>query len=135
MVEQTNGSLDIVFHALSDRTRRGMLARLRDGALSVGDLAAPYAMSFAGAAKHVKVLERAGLVRREVRGRTHLCRLEAARLAEAQAWLNHYERFWTRGLDSLETLLRAEDAKATQNAATKPSSPTPSRKQERNGDV
>lgn len=135
MVEQKNASLDIVFHALSDRTRRGMLARLRDGALSVGDLAAPYAMSFAGAAKHVKVLERAGLVRREVRGRTHLCRLEAARLAEAQAWLNHYERFWTRGLDSLETLLRAEDAKATQNAAQKSSCPTPSRKQERNGDV
>lgn len=135
MVEQANSSLDIVFHALSDRTRRGMLARLRDGALSVGELAAPYAMSFAGAAKHVKVLERAGLVRREVRGRTHLCRLEATRLAEAQAWLNHYERFWTRGLDRLETLLKAEDAQARQTAPANSSRPTPSRNQERKGDV
>ncbi|MDN2566431.1 metalloregulator ArsR/SmtB family transcription factor [Aquibium sp. A9E412] len=134
MVEKERDALDIVFHALSDRTRRGMLARLCDGALSIGDLAAPYAMSFAGAAKHVKVLERAGLVRREVRGRTHLCRLEAARLAEAQAWLEHYERFWSRRLDRLETLLAAEDAPAAAQRDT-PARSAPSRNRERTDDV
>jgi DNA-binding transcriptional ArsR family regulator len=72
-------------------------------------------MSFAGASKHVRVLENAGLVTRTIRGRTHLCRLEAARLAEADAWLRRYERFWSEKLDKLEALLRAEDkAKAKQ---------------------
>jgi DNA-binding transcriptional ArsR family regulator len=66
-------------------------------------------MSFAGASKHVRVLENAGLVTRTIRGRTHLCRLEAARLAEADAWLRRYQRFWSAKLDTLESLLRAED--------------------------
>lgn len=110
MVEQEPARLDAVFHALSDATRRAMLRRLADGERSVGELAAPFAMSLAGASKHVKVLETAGLVHRQVRGRTHLCRLDPARLAEAQAWLRHYERFWTGRLDALDALLRAEDA-------------------------
>lgn len=109
MVEQHSGALDAVFHALSDATRRAMLHELTRGERSIGELAAPFSMSFAGASKHVKVLERAGLVRRRVAGRTHYCRLEAARLAEAEAWLRHYERFWTRHLDQLEALLKAED--------------------------
>lgn len=87
-----------------------MLRDLSGGERSVSELAAPFAMSLAGASKHVRVLETAGLVRREIRGRTHFCRLEAARLAEAEAWLRHYERFWTTQLDALEALLRAEDA-------------------------
>lgn len=86
-----------------------MLSHLVRGELSVGELAAPFSMSLAGASKHIKVLENAGLVRRTVRGRTHRCRLEAARLAEAHRWLNRYERFWTARLDALETALRAED--------------------------
>ena len=114
MVEYEPARLDAVFHALSDATRRAMLRDLSQGERSVSELAAPFAMSLAGASKHVKVLESAGLVRREVRGRTHLCRLDAARLAEAEAWLRHYERFWTGRLDALDALLRAEDA---QNAA------------------
>lgn len=88
-----------------------MLRTLSAGERSVGELAAPFSMSLAGASKHVKVLEGAGLVRREIRGRTHLCRLDAARLAEAQAWLRYYERFWTGRLDALDALLRAEDEK------------------------
>lgn len=108
MVEQ-HARLDAVFHALSDRTRRGMLSTLASGEQSIGDLASPYAMSFAGASKHVKVLERAGLVRRRVAGRTHYCRLEAARMKEAQEWLSYYERFWTGSLDVLEALLRQDD--------------------------
>jgi DNA-binding transcriptional ArsR family regulator len=108
MVEQ-QAHLDAVFHALSDGTRRGMLRRLAGGERTVGELAAPFDMSFAGASKHVKVLEQAGLVRRRIAGRTHYCRLEASRMKDARDWINHYERFWTDRLDVLERLLRAED--------------------------
>jgi DNA-binding transcriptional ArsR family regulator len=102
MVEQQSAQLDAVFHALADPTRRGMLRSLADGELSIGDLAAPFRMSFAGASKHVKALERAGLVRRTVQGRQHFCALSADRLAEADEWLRYYERFWTDRLDALE---------------------------------
>ena len=100
--------LDTVFHALGDATRRRMLRELADGELTVGRLAEPYAMSLAAASKHIKTLESAGLIRREVRGRTHVCRLEPGPLASADAWLRHYERFWTDRLDRLEQLLREE---------------------------
>lgn len=86
-----------------------MLGQLAERERTIGELATPFHMSFAGASKHVRVLENAGLVKRTVRGRTHLCRLEAARLAEADAWLRRYERFWSDNLDRLEALLRAED--------------------------
>ena len=101
--------LDAVFHALADPTRRAMLGHLATRELTVGELATPFRMSFAGASKHVRVLESAGLVRRTIRGRTHLCHLEAARLAEANAWLRRYERFWNARLDALEALLLEED--------------------------
>jgi len=114
MVEYDSPQLDIVFRALADATRRGMLARLALGEKSIGELAEPFAMSFAGASKHVKVLEDAGLVRREVRGRTHLCRLEAGPMASADQWLRDYERFWTGRLDALETLLRDDDFRKAQ---------------------
>ncbi|WFU20572.1 metalloregulator ArsR/SmtB family transcription factor [Bradyrhizobium sp. CB3481] len=114
MVEYST-HLDAVFHALSDPTRRAMLGRLAERERTIGELATPFEMSFAGASKHVRVLENAGLVTRTIRGRTHLCRLEAARLADADAWLRRYERFWSEKLDQLEALLRAEDeAKAKQ---------------------
>lgn len=119
MVEQQSATLDAVFHALSDATRRSMLRELADGERSIGALAAPFSMSFAGASKHVKVLERAGLVRRRVVGRTHYCRLEGARLAEAQAWLRYYERFWNSRLDVLEALLRAQDGHAEAEDGTR----------------
>ena len=102
--------LDAVFHALADPTRRAMLRRLADEEVSVGDLAAPFEMSLAAASKHIKALERAGLVGRTVRGRTHLCHLEPGPLASAHQWLNYYERYWTDRLDRLEQLLREEDA-------------------------
>lgn len=109
MVEQYDARLDTVFHALGDLTRRQMLATLAGGERTVGELARPYSMSLAAASKHIKTLEHAGLVRREVRGRTHVCTLEAGPLAEAQAWLNHYQRFWTERLDVLEGILREQD--------------------------
>ena len=101
--------LDAVFHALSDPTRRSMLAHLSEKERTISELATPFRMSLAGASKHVKVLETAGLVTRVVQGRIHMCRLRAARLAQADAWLKHYERYWTENLDTLESLLRAED--------------------------
>jgi DNA-binding transcriptional ArsR family regulator len=103
--------LDAVFHALGDATRRRMLHDLADGQRSVGELAAPFEMSLAAASKHIKALEKAGLVRREVRGRTHICRLEPRPLEDAHEWIAFYEQFWSRRLDVLEGLLRTDDAK------------------------
>src|SRR5438045_9279915 len=86
MVEYST-HLDAVFRALADPTRRAMLGHLAERELTIGELATPFHMSFAGASKHVRVLENAGLVKRTISGRTHLCRLEAARLEEADAGL------------------------------------------------
>jgi DNA-binding transcriptional ArsR family regulator len=119
MVEHDPSALDEVFHALSDPTRRAMLRRLSAREHTVGELAEPFAMSLAAASKHVKTLERARLVRRTVRGRTHVCGLNPTPLAEANAWLRFYERFWTRRLDTLEALLRAEDAATPKNTERK----------------
>ena len=110
MVELQTPQLDAIFHALGDATRRQMLRDLAQGARTVGQLAAPFAISLAAASKHIKVLEHAGLLRREVRGRTHLCRLTPDPLASAYQWLRFYERFWTDRLEVLERLLRTEDA-------------------------
>jgi DNA-binding transcriptional ArsR family regulator len=111
MVEQHSERLDAVFHALADPTRRGMLRSLAGGELSIGELAAPLRMSFAGASKHVKSLERAGLVRRTVQGRQHLCRLYAGRLADADEWLRFYRRFWSDRLDALERELHKPETR------------------------
>lgn len=100
--------LDATFQALADPTRRGMLASLALGEKSVGELAEPYAMSFAGAAKHVGVLERAGLVERRRAGRQILCRLRAEPLKEADTWLSQWQRFWTERLDALETIIKED---------------------------
>ena len=110
MVELQAPPLNTVFHALGDATRRQMLRDLTSGERTVGQLAQPFAISLAAASKHIKALENAGLIRREVRGRTHLCRLEPGPLANAHQWLGFYERFWTDRLDVLERLLRQEDA-------------------------
>lgn len=96
-----------MFHALSHETRRDMLRRLAEGDLTVGQLAAPLTISLAAASKHVLVLERAGLVRRTVAGRTHVCRLVADPLAAAAAWLDDYETYWNQRFDALEDALLA----------------------------
>jgi DNA-binding transcriptional ArsR family regulator len=102
--------MDAVFHALGDATRRQMLADLARGERTVSQLAEPFAMSLAAASKHIKTLENAGLIRRQVLGRTHMCRLEPGPLASAHKWLGFYEHFWTDRLDILERLLREDDA-------------------------
>src|SRR5215218_1881770 len=110
MVESQMHQLDGVFHALGDATRRRMLRELAEGERTVGQLAEPYAMSLAAASKHIKALETAGLIRREVKGRTHVCRLEPGPLASAHEWLSYYEGFWTVSLDRLEQRHLEEDA-------------------------
>ena len=110
MIELETPQLDAVFHALGDTTRRRMLRELSDGERTVGQLAQPFSISLAAASKHIKALENAGLIRREVRGRTHLCRLEPGPLASAHQWLTYYERYWRDRLDRLEQLLLEEDA-------------------------
>jgi DNA-binding transcriptional ArsR family regulator len=111
MVEYSTpiSGLDEIFRALADPTRRAMLASLREGERSVGELAAPHRISLAAASKHIKTLERAGLVKRTIIGRTHRCALDHAPLADADAWLRRYSAFWTERLDALESLLRADD--------------------------
>lgn len=111
MVELNTPQLDSVFHALADATRRQMLHELASGERTVSQLAEPFAMSLAAASKHIKALESAGLIHREVRGRTHVCRLAPGPLASAHEWLRFYERFWTDRLDVLDRLLREEDAR------------------------
>ena len=103
MVEEAQ--MNEVFHALAHDARRAMLGRLASSELTVGQLAEPFAMSLESASKHIRVLERAGLVRRRVEGRRHICRLSPAALASAYSWLRFYERFWSARLDSLEELL------------------------------
>jgi DNA-binding transcriptional ArsR family regulator len=109
MVELDSPQLGPVFHALSDSTRRRMLLELASGERTVGQLAQPFAISLAAASKHIKVLESAGLIQREVRGRAHMCRLDPGPLESAYEWLSFYERFWTARLDVLDRLLREED--------------------------
>ena len=120
MVELQTPQMNSVFHALGDATRRKMLRDLVRGERTVSELAEPFAMSLAAASKHIRVLEHAGLIRREVRGRTHICRLDPGPLAGAHEWLGFYERFWTSRLDELERLLLREDAAKSKIRKSKP---------------
>ena len=100
--------LDVTFRALADPTRRGMLASLALGDKSVGELGAPFHMTFAGAAKHVKVLESAGLIARRRAGRRRICTLKPEPLKEAEDWLRQWEKFWSVRLDRLQALVEAD---------------------------
>lgn len=128
MVDLHTSQIDNVFHALSDATRRRMLRELASGERTVSQLAEPHEMSLAAASKHIKVLENAGLIRREVNGRTHICRLEPGPLASAHEWLGFYERFWTSRLDALERLLRDDDARNAAGQVKQTSSGKPKAK-------
>jgi DNA-binding transcriptional ArsR family regulator len=103
MVNYSSAPLDSTFAALSDATRRGILAR--QGEISVSDLAAPYQMSLPAVSKHLRVLEHAGLVSRQKDGRVHRCRLRAEPMKDAAAWIEYYRQFWEAQLDSLARYL------------------------------
>jgi DNA-binding transcriptional ArsR family regulator len=114
MVENSK-TLSDVFHALASDARRNMLDQLAEAELSISQLAAPLTMSLAGASKHVQVLEHAGLIKRTVDGRLHICRLETAPLAAAFAWLAYYQQFWNKRLDSLESLFQTGPVPETED--------------------
>jgi DNA-binding transcriptional ArsR family regulator len=106
--------LSTTFAALADPTRRAILKRLSTGERSVTELAAPFRMTLPAVTKHLKVLERAGLVRRSRRAQWRPCRLEAAPLKEAAEWVTQYRRFWEQRLDWLEDYLREVQAEEEQ---------------------
>lgn len=101
-MSSTSSDLDLVFHALSDPTRRAILMNLSDADLTISEIAEPFDMSLPGVSKHIRVMERAGLISRRVDGRTHTCRLERSPLMDAREWITFYTRFWNEKLDNLE---------------------------------
>lgn len=105
MVNYKESTLDNVFSALADPTRRAILARLAKGKVTVKELAEPYDMSLPAISKHLKVLERAGLLKREIDGRIHRCQLSAKPLGAAADWISYYQTFWETRLDSLAQYL------------------------------
>ncbi len=109
MVEY-HGHLSDVYAALGSDLRRAIIDRLARGEARVTDVAAPFDVSLAAVSKHVLVLERAGLIRRRVDGRTHWLALEPAALAEAEAWIGRTRSFWSERLDALDALLRRDPA-------------------------
>jgi DNA-binding transcriptional ArsR family regulator len=103
MVEHSRSAeLDRVFSALADPTRRAILRRLTEHPATINEIAKPFRVSLNAVSKHVMRLERAGMLRREIKGRQHYCWVEPAPLREANQWLEHYRQFWEQRLDSLE---------------------------------
>jgi len=109
MVNPSAPALDSTFAALADPTRRAILARLAESECTVGELAEPFDMSLPAVSKHLRVLERAGLMERRRAGRTFRCALAPAPLASAADWLSGYRKFWTGQFDSLERHLQRKD--------------------------
>lgn len=122
MVNYSSPALDRVFHALAHPARRAMLGSLALGERNLTELAAPLRMSFPAASKHVRVLEKARLVRRRIVGRTHLCRIEGKPLGEANGWLEQYRRFWEASFSRLDGLL--EELKAAEKRPKKGGRPS-----------
>lgn len=110
-MELSDAEVDRIFHALADATRRDIVRRTLTGEGSVSELAADYAMSFAAVQKHVAVLEGAGLVTKETRGRTRLVRADPERIAKARDLLDAYTELWRGRIDRLDALLAEDDEK------------------------
>jgi DNA-binding transcriptional ArsR family regulator len=111
MVNHDSERLDVLFGALSDPTRRAILASLAQGEASVSELARPHPMSLPAILKHMRALERAGLVSQRKSGRVRRCRLVATPLKEASDWLSQYRLFWEGQLDALDRYLAAQRAR------------------------
>lgn len=109
MVEQNNPNLDLVFHALADSTRRALLHTIAQKQRSVGELAAPYAMSLAAVSKHLDVLERASLIRRERQGKSRIVSLHPRPLEAANEWLAFFNLYWSDGLDRLQATFEKKE--------------------------
>jgi DNA-binding transcriptional ArsR family regulator len=115
----TTQTLDRTFAALADPTRRAILARLADGEATVGELAAPFEMTMPAVSKHLKVLERAGLIERGREAQWRPCRIEPRALKEVDDWLERYRRFWEQSFDRLDDYLRELQAKPKKRARRK----------------
>ncbi len=111
MVKCSSNQLDRTFAALADPTRRSLLEHLSHGDRCVTDLAKPHSMSLPAVSKHLRILEKAGLVRRKRHGRVHSLKLEAAPMQEAKQWIEEYRRFWEGSLDRLDEYLKQLQAK------------------------
>lgn len=111
MGEYRNERMDTILGAVADSTRRAILARLAIADARVTEVASDFPISLNSVSKHVRMLERAGLVRRSVRGRDHVLSLNAAPLAEAAAWIAHYQRFWEDRLEALEKFVKRKPAR------------------------
>ena len=118
MLEQSD-QLDRAFHALADRTRRGILAQLSHGQASVSELAQSYASTLAAVHQHVQVLEACGLIVTEKAGRTRLCRLDTAAMARVERWLSEHRQSWEGHFDRLGALLEQAQAQARDQPAVK----------------
>ena len=105
-------NIDTTFNALSDKTRRAILERLKSGDAKLSEVAEPFEMSQTAVSKHVKILSDAGLLMVEKRGRTRFCSLNAAPLKEANDWLEDYQKFWLQQFDNLATFLIEEEKKS-----------------------
>src|SRR6266478_2054038 len=112
-LSEGKGQLDLIFRALGDRTRRALLARLADKPAMVTELAQPFAMSLPAVSRHIRVLEKAGLVARTVDGRVHHCSLSATPLKDVELWLRQYRRFWEGTLESLARYVEDGSEKQT----------------------
>ena len=115
MVKYSDSNLDVIFAALSDKTRREILSTLTGRPISVSEIASPFDMSLPAISKHLSVLEKAGLIIREKSGRVHYCRLIAGPMSEASDWLEFYRAFWTNQLDNLEEYLNSKKKKGATN--------------------
>ncbi len=111
IVEKYEAQLDLVFAALSDRTRRSILEQVRDKDCTVMELAKEFQMSLPAVSKHLKVLDRSGLLRRTKEGRFVICKFDPTTMQDALKWIERQHRFWNDGLDALETYLDANHEK------------------------
>ena len=111
MGEYQQARLDGVFSALGDPTRRAILARLTSRDARITEIAADFPISLNSISKHIRMLERAGLLRRSVNGRDHVISLNAEPLSEAAAWIEHYRRFWEGRLAALEKFVTSKERK------------------------
>jgi DNA-binding transcriptional ArsR family regulator len=124
MVDHSRAELDLVFSAVADPIRRAILGTIANRPTTVSEIARPFPVSLNAISKHLRVLERSGLLRRQIIGREHYCALQAQPLRYATAWLEHYRQFWELRLDALEKFLirkqhsAAKEKKSHGNAST-----------------
>ena len=118
IVKLSDDTLDATFAALADTTRRAILTRLSEGEATVGELAAPFEVTLPAVSKHLRVLERAGMLKQERDGRVRRCQLDAAPMREATAWIDRYRQYWQGQLDALAEFLERQSNQSAEERGT-----------------